>query len=329
MSPLWHNVRNPDDHDPDEVVVREVENLIGWRKMKVLPVGLLVSPFREGGMTSDISEEAVCGNNDSHDAPEEHCSPGCGWYAFYDSKEITKRGGWTDRFGMDEAIVEVSAVGKTWLHDKGFRTKQIRMETIWVPKGMDTGLVETLAEMYSLPVYEIPGREEAEDSPTVREAEKMGNLRITDPTFNWGDHDIWSKQKLMDLPRPLISTDDAFKHFMGVTKDEWDKQYLGGVEPWKSESAKSSSPPSPQSEPRSKSPLTSGREAQQKKELDSLKLGLPSPFGLSPRDRKRAEYDLANARAELSRAMGKCMLCDKTGIHTHDDLDELMGKPNA
>lgn len=276
---------------------REVENLIGWRKMKILPVGLLVSPFREGGMTSDLSEEAVCDKDDRHDAPEEKCSPGCGWYAFYDAKEILGTGRWSDPFTSDEAIVEVSAVGKTWLHDKGFRTKQIRMESIWVPKGTDAGLVETLAEMYDLPVYEIPGREEVKEE-----------MFPSDPTTTKRDDLI---DQLLDLSRESV----VKKRFEGSTFE------------WKSEKGKSSSPPSQRNEPHGRSPLTSGHKAQQKREQDFLRqLGRnPSALG-SPADRAAAEQLLAKTREEISRAMGRCMLCTNPDMHTHNDLDELKGK---
>ncbi len=294
--------------------MREVENLIGWRKMKILPVGLLVSPFREGGMTSDLSEEAVCDVDDSHDAPDEQCTPGCGWYAFYDAKEIYGGRGWNpESLKTDDAIVEVSAVGKTWLHDKGFRTKQIRIESIWVPKGTDAGLVETLAEMYDLPVYEIPGREERpiEDDPPAADP----------PAFDW------SKQ-LGAFKAGVISNDDAYKHFMGMSQDEWMKQFQGEPK-WKSEKEKSSSPPSPPSAPSGKSPLTSAHQLQQKREFaDQLLRSLsPSQSGglIRKVDREAAEFLLAQTRAELSKAMGKCAFCTNPDIHTHDDLNELTG----
>ena len=292
---------------------REVENLIGWRKMKILPVGLLVSPLHEGGMTSTLSEEAVCDRNPKHDAPEGDCIPGCGWYAFYEAKELYTS--W-NRIGKDEAIVEVSAVGKTWLHDKGFRTKQIRMESIWVPKGTAAGLVETLTEMYGLPVYEIPGREEPEEPAP-------------------------GADKMPPAKKGLLSKADVYKQFLGIdltvqdARDDFLKQYMGdftdqlGDFTWKSESGKSSSQPSPPSEPSGKSPLTSGREIQKLQEAaHSLLYGPQSRFA-DKRVRGQAEYDLARARAELSKALGQCILCDKTGIHGHDDLNELMEKKDG
>ncbi len=279
--------------DETETPQREVENLIGWRKMKILPVGLLVSPLYEGGMTSILSEEAVCDRDSTHDAPEGDCSPGCGWYAFYDARFIHR-----GQFQLDEAIVEVSAVGKTWLHDKGFRTRQIRMESIWVPKGTDAGLVETLTEMYDLPVYEIPGQKEMEDA---RAADTANQER---------------KGVFGSTPVP--------------TKD-FTEQLIEGLESlWKLERGKSSSPPSRQSEPSGKSPLTSAweRRKTQKRweELGSLPSRSPSPYH-SRQVREQAEHDLARARAELSRAMGKCVLCNKTDAHTHDmtDLKEESG----
>ncbi len=282
--------------DETEAPQREVENLIGWRKMKILPVGLLVSPFREGGMTSVLSEEAVCDRDPKHDAPEGDCVPGCGWYAFYEAKELYISR-WSETImNMDDAIVEVSAGGKTWLHDKGFRTKQIRMESLWVPKGTDAGLSETLGEMYDLPVYEIPGQREMEDA------------RATD-TANQERKGVFGS-----TPVP--------------TKD-FTEQLIEGLESlWKSESGKSSSQPSQRSEPSGKSPLTSAWE-RRKSELFRPPLSRsPSPYH-SKQVREQAEYDLARARAELSKALGQCILCDKQGVHGHDDLNELMEKPNG
>lgn len=276
-------MKNPSSEKPQ----REVENLIGWRKMKILPVGMLVSPYREGGMTSVLSEEAVCDQRPNHDAPEGDCTPGCGWYAFYAANDIY--GGssrWSEPFKADEAIVEVSAVGKTWLHDKGFRTKQIRMESIWVPKGTDPGLSGTLGEMYDIPVYEIPGQKEMEDAS---------------------------------------ATNETLREIRAAAGTDWAKQ-LGDFK-WKSESGKSSSQPSPQSEPSGKSPLTLGREIQKFwEEVNNLRHGRPSPSQYGSRQvREQVEADLAMARDVLNRASGKCALCSKTEAHTHD-INDLKGE---
>ncbi len=275
----WRMI-DDDPHPSDETPQREVKNLIGWRKMKVLPVGLLVSPLREGGMTSTLSEEAVCDQRPKHDAPEGDCGPpGCGWYAFYEAKNLY--GGRSEPFRKDEAIVEVSAVGKTWLHDKGFRSKQIRMESIWVPAGTESGLCQTLHEMYELPVYEIPGEEETEED----------EIRATGA---YSDASI----KLA-------------------------KEIAQGGFPWTLEKRKSSSPPARPNEPSGKSPLTSDQGLQQKREWEDLLHGRPSRYG-SAADKARAEYDLACARENLNRALGKCAFCSNQDPHTHG-IDDLKG----
>ena len=133
----------------------EVENIQGWRRVQVLPMGILASPQQAEAMLERVSPPARCLDNsrttlDGVDLPTGHKPPVhdcCGWHAMYEEKTLAPWAtGWVR--------ILVSAQGETLLCRLGFIAERIRLDEVRVPKGFDETLAKKLAERYGVPVYE-------------------------------------------------------------------------------------------------------------------------------------------------------------------------------
>lgn len=138
--------------EPPEPQLEEVHDVRGWRRMQILPMGILASPQQEDAILSQVSEPAKC-RSDEHAVPfKDHC----GWYAMYRKRAIQKKLGY--------ACVAVSAIGETELCREGFQAYQIRIDEIWVDESEPAA--KRLGERYECPVYqeEKPCKSESESS---------------------------------------------------------------------------------------------------------------------------------------------------------------------
>ena len=225
---------------PPEPIRQEAHDLIGWRLFEILPVGLLVSPFKAGAVLSEISEAAVCQVWPDHEAPDWNCSPGCGWHALYDrdDSQIKSRVQGEPQLRPPEgqrllAVVQVSAVGKTVLGTKGFRSRQIRLEEIHVPPDTTGFVCQKLGETYTIPVYryEIIRRPEEEDPWTsaLRKSSSLLSHRsasASPPPDGILPLDEFLKRLMGDfplVPPPSLSSDRRLSDIHLIGRAEYDR----------------------------------------------------------------------------------------------------------
>ena len=165
----------------DDGPLPEVENIQGWRRVQVLPMGILASPQQAELMLEQVSPVARClterdyPQHESHKPPMHDC---CGWHAMYEEWNL-------NRWALGEVKTLVSAIGETLLCREGWVAEQIRVDEVWVPQGFDEKLSRKIGERYNVPVmYQ-------EEPPCTSESQS----NALSP----------SQQKLRDVQRSLMN----------------------------------------------------------------------------------------------------------------------------
>ncbi len=144
----------------------KVEGLEGWREMLVMGGGVLASPQQECAFMGRISEPAKCGNvqyegEQIHTPPAPICQ--CGYFAVY------KR---ADAHGYKgNALVKVSAIGETEMHEIGFRSAQFRIDEIYIHES-EKELAPALRERFGVDIFL-----EEEPCKSVKENSELSQLR--------------------------------------------------------------------------------------------------------------------------------------------------------
>lgn len=136
-----------------------VTGLTGWRCMWVVGAEndpVLMGPVQGVSFPTRLSRPAVCLIGREHEAPHRECD--CGYYAF---TRPPARGDVLGGLDDHSLQVKVSAVGKTVIHEDGWRAEQIRIDAITVPPGFDENIARLLSQRYDISVYE-------EDNETCR-----------------------------------------------------------------------------------------------------------------------------------------------------------------
>lgn len=140
-----------------KVSLSEVENVQGWRRVQVLPMGILASPQQAEAMLERVSPLARCNAGDSHKPPQHGC---CGWHAMYNNERFERMS------GEGRANILVSAIGETVLCREGWIAEQIRVDEVRVPYDFDEELARKIGERYEVPVYQQEEQKCTSESPS-------------------------------------------------------------------------------------------------------------------------------------------------------------------
>jgi len=114
----------------------------GWRTATIVGDGVLLGA-RGAPLTEDVSPVAWCDQSE-HAAPDWGCEPGCGYHALFACECGPQGLNWHD------AIVYVSAVGRTLIAEHGWRAERIQVEAIYVKREHEACL---LAKRFTAPIY--------------------------------------------------------------------------------------------------------------------------------------------------------------------------------
>ncbi len=138
-----------------------VMGLVGWREMLVMGGGILASPQQECAFMGRISEPAKCKNaggqkfEGPHKPPARQCQ--CGYFAMYKRADAH---GWNGN-----ALIKVSAIGETEMHEKGFRSAQFRIDEVYIHES-EKEFAPALRERFGVDIFleEEPCKSEKENS---------------------------------------------------------------------------------------------------------------------------------------------------------------------
>jgi hypothetical protein len=120
--------------EPEEP--RGVVGLLGWRLSYLHCVDngaqqLAIRGLYGASITTSTSFRAECGKRAGHAAPDENCT--CGFYSASDPSFLSVARPSGRERDNSPVLLRVSAIGRTVLHDYGWRAERIRVDEIYAP----------------------------------------------------------------------------------------------------------------------------------------------------------------------------------------------------